>query len=231
MTSLFLGAYWQSRKESIAVCSRHSRDFFCKISQLGARLSKWYELGESRKDALRRKARLDDLSYWKGLLSQGRHRTDLGNKVMHDLGFSFGLWNGGPDTAACGVHIHCGDYAGTLTNCLAMDIRIADPSAILPEVLRITADVWQPDWAGVMSKAAMDRRNYNASRPFVDWMTYISDRWLPDPPKLAAPSVVEQVPGGTLIVVQETPPDVDNPEDQRSVRAAKRAIEKLLSIE
>jgi hypothetical protein len=62
-------------------------------------------------------------------------------------------------------------------------------------------------------------------------MTYVCEAWLPEPPKLKAPSTVERLPAGTLIVVQETLPDVDDPAHQRNVKRVHRALRSRLTVE
>ncbi len=77
-------------------------------------------------------------------------------------------------------------------------------------VLAAVANAWEPDWAGVMSDEAMQRRKFDAGKPFVDWMLYISDKWLPKVPTFEPPATADRPAAGTIIVVQEEPPDAES---------------------
>jgi hypothetical protein len=211
----FLGAYWDAREESIEECAARLVRFFADLRRCDRRFSRWHETAYSKKKALEAIARTDSHQYWLETLDRRRHWTDLPPKrPMEDLGFSLGLWNGRDGADAVGLHIGCGLYCKKLGNAVALDLpeelgRLKDPNT-MSAVLAAAANAWEPDWACVASDEAMSRRRFAATRPFVDWMLYISDARLPNVPVLKAPASVQRLSGGTLIVVQPEPPDPEN---------------------
>jgi len=66
----------------------------------------------------------------------------------------------------------------------------------------------------MFSNEAMNSRDWE-QRPFVDWMVYVP-RQIANVPTPSTVTPLEN--GGSLIVVQTTPPTVDNPEDQERIR-------------
>jgi hypothetical protein len=91
------------------------------------------------------------------------------------------------------------------------------------QALVSTAEIWEPDWVGLFSQNALGKRP-DPNLPFVDWMVYVSKRLMPEPPQLKSPAVVEPCADGTLIIVQEEPPD---PEDEAQQWHVKRVAKKV----
>ena len=79
---------------------------------------------------------------------------------------------------------------------------LARSEAMLP-ILSSVIKTWRPDWAGVMSRHAMDEQLFDADKPFLDWMLYVSGIIkAPEtlPYSLNIPSV------GTILLSAQTPP-------------------------
>lgn len=215
MECYFLGAYWPARKESLHECSDRLRQFFAELVQCDPAFSQWYERAGSKSAALKRRADVHDIDYLRKLVRRGRHWTDIPRRVMKDLGVSFGLWNGLDEPKALGLNITCGSYVERLSNCVVLylpdDLGALHSSQRVRTVLEATVKAWEPNWAGVMSHAAMDARPFQANEPFVDWMLFVSAEWLPTAPTLDPPAIAERFEDGTIIVVQDEPPDPRNP--------------------
>jgi hypothetical protein len=97
-------------------------------------------------------------------------------------------------------------------------------------VLAAVANAWEPDWACVASNEAMDRRKFVGTRPFVDWMLYISAERLPRVPALKPPASVEALSAGTLIVVQPDPPDASDGADLENIRQVRAALRNRVKL-
>lgn len=229
MTRYFLGAYWAPRKESLDECTSRVSCFLADLVASDESLADWYELGGSKKKALEKRADIGNKTYLRGLLKRGRHWTDMPPKrLMEDLGFSLGLWNGRDDPKSAGLHITCGLYCNRLANCVTLDLPedlggLRDAKA-MSAVLAAAAGAWEPDWGCVASSEAMDRRRFSATKPFVDWMLYVSDERLPIMPTLKPPATCERLPAGTLIVVQPDPPDAGDRADLENVKQVRTAL-------
>jgi len=225
-----LGAYWGPRKESIDQCAARMVSFFDALAHSDPALATWYERGKSRQAAIASVANVHDQSYVLGLLERGRNRKDIGRSVIEDLGFHVGLWNGGISGRDAGLSITCGlcwtgsGNAGLLNSVvldLPQDLGELGQSEKMSSLLSSVADVWNPEWAGIMSKDAMRSRNFNARVPFVDWMLF-TPRELPlsNPPF----SVARTGSGGYLVVVQAEPPSDTDPQARARIALVEKAV-------
>ena len=224
MSDFFVGAYWSSRKESIEQCADRLRKFFVALTASDPFLATWLEKGRSRKQALEKTADIREQSYLLGLLDRGRNRRDVGGTVIEELGFRVGLWNGGNGEKAAGLSITCGLYwtspnpNASLSNCVTLDLPEdlgeLKQAERMSGVLAAVAQAWEPDWASVMSREAMNARAFDAKIPFVDWMVYVPRRI----DSVLSPSSVVELESGSLIVVQPDPPAVNSTADQENIR-------------
>lgn len=234
-SGFFLGAYWPARKESIEQCADRLRLFFADLATCDPALATWYNLGRSRKKALEKRADVGNLDGLLTLLNKGRHRRDMPRTVIEELGFSVGLWNGREEGKDVGLGITCGLYwvsptpNASLSNCVTLnlpeDLGELKQVERMTRVLAVVARAWQPEWAGAMSRGAMNLRDFKSKKPFVDWMLYVSKSLMPRVPALPKPSTVRAVDGiGSIIVVQDEPPDPTNPEHVRNIQQVESAI-------
>jgi hypothetical protein len=224
LSRFFLGAYWPAREEAIEQCADRLLSFFSKLATSDSALAIWYELGRSRKQALERRANVGDRTYLLKLLDRGRNRRNVDRKVNEELGFRIGLWNGRDEGNDASLGITCGLYWGDGTlgagicNCVTLDLPEdlgeLKQAGRMSGVLAAVVQAWEPDWAGVMSREAMNARAFDAKIPFVDWMVYVPRRIDNVPP----PSSVVQLENGSLIVVQPDPPAVNSAADQENIR-------------
>jgi hypothetical protein len=76
----------------------------------------------------------------------------------------------------------------------------------------------------------MNRRKFVATKPFVDWMLYISGERLPRVPALKPPASVEALSAGTLIVVQPDPPDASDSADLENIRQVRAALRNRVKL-
>lgn len=233
-----LGAYWRARRESIEQCADRLYRMFAELSACDETLATWYKRGRSRKRALQARADVGSREYLLGLLECGRHRRDSDKTVIDDLGFCIGLWNGAATVdKEVGLGVTCGLYTSNphLGNCVVLnlpedlgDLRHAERMAA---VLTSVITAWEPDWAGVMSIAAINAGAFDAKVPFVDWMVYLSNRFVPQVPLLPPPVTVRKVEKlGCIIVVQDEPPDHATPEHLRNIEQVAAALKATVRL-
>ena len=229
MNEFMLGAYWKPRPESIEQCADRLLACMTEIRECDPVFAHWYQTGRSRKDALKHEIDVQNRAEVTALLDKGRNRNFY-EEAIENLGFGVGIWNGGNPGKEVGLGVHCGMYRispdpkGGLSNCVTLsfpeDLGELSDSIKVSRILSVVASCWEPDWAGVFSHAAMNTRDWER-KPFVDWMVYIPTMIADVPP----PSAVTHFPnGGSLIIVQPTPPAVDNAEAQERIRAIDAVI-------
>jgi hypothetical protein len=222
---VYVGAYWGPRQESIDGCADRLGRFFQDIARCDSVFKHWYDQGRSRKDALKRPIDVHSRDVVFQLLEKGRHRRALDRSLVEDMGFMIGLWNGQPDEKSLSLNVSCGMFADSsnLSNAVVLDLpedleKLADTNR-LATLLEIMARVWDPEWAGVISRASREARGWKGGSPFVDWMLYLNRTGM-DQTKLppgASAKVIDN--RGTILVVQEQPIDSSNPKDMANVNA------------
>jgi hypothetical protein len=223
-TRYFMGVYWPARKESVEECADRALRFFGDLMACDSALSTWYEKRRSRKQALAKRANVANREYLLGRLKKGRNRQNIRRTAIEDLGFSFGLWNGGEDAKDADLYVRCGLYWQSpnpqtdLGNCVTLDfpedLGSLRQSERMASVLTAAAKAWNPEWAGIMSHEAMDARGFSTKRPFLDWMVFVPRKIN----KVPLPSSVTTVGNGSLIVIQANPPVVGDAGSQEQIR-------------
>src|SRR5262249_1770863 len=162
------------------------------------------------------------------LIGTGRHRADGSKKLMDDLGFTIGAWNGNKELpaawdASCGG---CTAFAGIM-NSFVLDLAERDQdirSALLydPQVsramLQTIIDAWDPDWAVFTSHALRDLRDLPPRAPHVGWLTYLSSPRAV-PPEAAKLASVEIQDAGTVLMLGD-----------KSAELHEQAVVKLLDL-
>lgn len=225
----FLGAYWPARKETAGDCARRLLTLFRALREQGDGLDAWFELGDTRQKALERRVSVLDREHWLEILARSRNMADRPRRPIDELGFSIGLWNGADDDHAVGIQVRCGSYNQHVSNCVTINFPAVSDRLVTLEpmraVLTAVAESFEPRWAGVMSRAAMDARDFSGRRPFVDWMVYICRDWLPSPPTLDPPASVHTLDTGTLIVVQDEPPNPASADDLANIRRVEESLD------
>ncbi len=226
MNKFYLGAYWDARPDDLKKCTEDARRFFAGLAEIDPLLAHWYQRGQSRKDALKRKVDTFDIQKLQDLLRKGRNRRDVGREVIEELGFTLSFWNGaGEEEAEASVRVHCGAYGEWVGNNVSVDLPYQSEDlkwvGNASSLLALVAEIWRPKWAGIMSKKAMRERDFNVERPFVDWMVYVP-RAVESVP---APGHVETLDGlGSIVVVQSDPPVGDDEEELSRIQKVERVL-------
>jgi hypothetical protein len=230
--------YWPARRECAAGCADRLKSFLKGLALVSDHFQSWYEVGASRREALRKPLALGECERLRHLLNAGRNRRDVDGGIIEDLGFSIALWNGMKDPHAVGLGVQCGLYSANPRLCNSIVLRLPrqlgelrDPVP-LTRILSIAAESWEPQWAGVMStEARMRREPSNFVGLFVDWMIYVSRPVMASLPRLSPPAWgIALDKRGMIVVVQSEPPDPDREEDTGNIAAVVRAIAAVASL-
>jgi hypothetical protein len=206
-----LDAFWRTRRESVEDCAARAVRFLEGLGKIDASLATWgwtdYEHGAEfrrlpiARDALRER------------LGQGRNRTDLGNHVIEDLGFSLEL-SDRFDADRIRIKIRCGIFATLIPNSVRFEMGSWSETAsvaTLVAMLDQTIEAWEA------VDGAVTVRGLGELFPYVQGSMYMgscmriaaSVRDLP-----ALPTGVRVEPRGdrsSLIVLTDERFDLDNP--------------------
>ncbi|MFY2558994.1 immunity 52 family protein [Corallococcus terminator] len=224
----YAGVYWGARKETAQECAHRLARFLSALADADPAFARWFQLGKSRKDALKRPLAPSPMELEK-LVLRGRDR------VFEDLGFRIRGWNGATeDGDAADFDILCGGYTDAVRNVCVFGLpnrrlsasRILTAS-VLADTLRATASAWEPDWGVAMSHAHRDlvepRRVPKA--PYIGWVTYLA-RHRGTVPPLPAPVRIEPVEDkGTLIILTPERFTASNPEHVALAETVRELLE------
>ncbi len=232
METYFLGAYWFDRKESVEQCTERVLRCLAELGKCDTAYSRWFNGGQSRKQALEREVDITSETV-KELLLRGRNRKDIGKEVIEDMGFSMSLWNGGEDCQSVGFRVHCGAYTGNLSlgnSCVVNLPSDGPPSERLLRVdtllclMRAVVESFDPDWATVMPDALLKTLKFDSKNPAVGWLFYAADRVLRLPRFSATTRVVSIPSRGNVVVTSEEPFSTQRPEHLQARDAVQAAI-------
>ncbi|RKG78859.1 immunity 52 family protein [Corallococcus terminator] len=210
----FAGAYWGARKESSEQCARRAGTLLAALPSVDPSFTQWFQQGRSRKDALKRPIEPTSAELEK-LILKGKDR------VVEELGFRFGAWNGAPDDSdGSSFNVTCGSFSDRVSNVCVFNLPNRGPTAdrvltaqVLSALVRSMATAWEPDFAAAMSSPQLpSAETGDPSSIWIGWVTYLSRRRGPVPP-LPAPVRIEPVEDkGTLLILTPERFTVSNPE-------------------
>lgn len=146
--SYYAGAYWGPRKETPEECARRAEAFLAAIAKIDPAFSRWFELGRSRKDALKRPIEPSGEAL-EERVRRGRDRQ------FEDIGYSVWARNGEPDAYdSCGFNFKCGGHCEGLVNRCVVNLPARGPNAervlrvpVLAELVRSMVRAWEPESA------------------------------------------------------------------------------------
>jgi immunity protein 52 of polymorphic toxin system len=216
-------AYWLQRRESAAECVERLRVFFDRLTHCDPSLATWFRLGRSRKQALQHRLDVTNPRTLRAMLRP--------SKVFESLGYRVATWNGGEPDREVGLSLNCGafseykDYPNNVILRLPEELGNLAHSSRMRDVLTATIDAWNPHWALIVSREATDARGFDGlMRPFVDWMLFANREFLPTIPALPEPATAEAYGEGTIVIVQDSPPDPTNIEHVGHIRRVEAAL-------
>jgi len=214
----YVGAYWGARKETALECARRAELLFHMLARCDPSFAQWYRAGRGSPRELPGHPVRPEVKDLEALFLSGGNRTDLGENIIEDLGFSKILWNA--KKGATDIHLHCGEYSpwGSGNVCLlypptegtVQERLLRVP--VLVEVLTCMATAWDPDFAVATSSEMVDLIEKRKREVRVGWLTYLSRR-LGTVPPLPAPVRIEPVGSlGWLLVLSPERMTADDPE-------------------
>lgn len=227
MSDLYIGAYWGPRKESSEQCADRLATCLKELASVSDVFSSWFEKGRSRRDALTHPIQQDGIL---ALVKSGSNKRDSDKSAIEDLGFRVGLWNGASEEHSVSLSVTCGSYSQVagLGNSVVLNfpenLGTLTKREQASEVLASIARAWEPQWAGIISRASRNARPFTPGAPFVDWMIYLSELGSAPSKLPASASVVSVDDLGIIIITQEYPIDANDQSHVQNVQAVEAAI-------
>jgi len=214
----YLGAYWGPRRETARECAQRAVHFFSMLARCDPTLAQWYRGGKGFPRELPGYPVRPEVEEWERLFLNGRNRTDVGKKVIEDLGFREHVWNAKRERTY--IELHCGVYSpfGSGNTCLlsppdegpGREQLLRAP--LMTEVLTSVVTAWDPDFAVATSNEMLELVEKRPKEVRVGWLTYLSRR-LGRLPPLPAPVRIEPVGEmGWLLVLSPEAMTASNPE-------------------
>ena len=231
----YLGAYWGNRNEDYEQCVSRVKNFLQELGRVDDIFMKWFLRGGSRKEALSKQLSLDD-AVIRELLEGGRNKTDIGDKIIENLGYQIGLWNGQPEERdGVGLSIHCGMHSTktNLFNCIVMNLpsdgesfEKVVSSEVFTDLVKIVVNCWEPDWAVATPTSIRKRKEVSKGSPYYGWILYLDKRRgkVPDLPFPAKKEVIGDY--GTVIICLEERLDVKKQEHMDSITKTYKILQK-----
>jgi len=239
--TFYLGAYWGDREEDLDSCAVRLTNFLKGLRDCDEIFHRWFKTGWSRKEALANEMPVEFDKLRELLDKEGKHRTDIGSRVMEDLGFSVCLWNGrDPNNGAVGLSVSCGSYAGhpgIMNSCVinlpneGSVVERVISSVVLEKMLCITARCWEPNCGLVTGDTLRDMFEVAERTPYYAWVFFLSKR-RGEVPKLPEPSRKKVLDGlGTIVVVTDDRFDTKRKEHIKAVKRVYRILKKAKLLE
>lgn len=227
MSDLYIGAYWGPRQEPAEQCAERLATCLKELATASDAFVSWYEKGKSRRDALRSPVQPKDLLK---LVKSGCSKRNSDKSVIEDLGFQVGIWNGASEDRSISLSVICGSFSqnANLRNSVVLDFPEAPGDLgrkdVALQALVAVVRAWEPDWAGIVSRASSSTSPFKPGSPFVDWMIYLNYLDIASSQLPPSASVVKVSDHGSIIITQDVPVDANDQSHAQNVRAVEAAI-------
>lgn len=227
MSDLYIGAYWGPRQETAEQCAERLATCLKYLALTSDTFASWYEKGKSRRDGLKQPVQPGDILM---LVKKGRSKRDSDKSVIEDLGFRVGVWNGASEECSVSLSVTCGLFTqnANLRNSFVLDLpetlRDLGKKGGALQALVAVVMAWEPDWAGIVSRASRSSRSFKPDSPFVDWMIYLNRLDIAQLQLPPSASFVKVGDLGGIVITQDVPVDANNQDHVDNVRAVEAAL-------
>ena len=184
-SSLFLGAYWEPRKETAQTCAQKLGNTLLALGDLSPAFSHWFRKGATRDQSLRAEVNLagEELS---SLIMSGTNRKDLDRSSIAAAGYRVSLWTGQSDEQAASLTVKCCSTVKlpVPSNSLVLNLPVngtrESPDLLsknkLTQIVEIVVQQFDPEWAVITSVDHLNRvRRSGEFGPFVGWISYFKN--------------------------------------------------------
>jgi hypothetical protein len=216
-----LAAYWPGRSESVEDCAGRLAFLLEELATVDPFVANWYEAGARKKGT----KQIDAANPERLLKLLTAHSGKAESTAFH-----VELSNGSKNGDAIDLRIACGSRSERVGN----SVELVFPAGLAPlasvekmsAVLAAVVRAWEPEWAGVQSREALQLRPVEAGQPFVDWMLYLCRERCPNGATLHHPARLHALGGrlGVIVITQDEPPDPRNPEHLANIERARMAL-------
>lgn len=147
----FIGIYWGVRKEDIETCAYKVDATFKLLKNIDSSFAEWYKTSRPKKNEILQTLDLS-IEGIKQLLIKGQHYSDVGRRLIEDLGFLFSVKSVKEYRQAHNLSFSCGAYVEPISNNVninlssVIDKQHLTDQVILQKIYKGLVDIWQPDW-------------------------------------------------------------------------------------
>jgi hypothetical protein len=172
--SIYAGAYWTARGESLAACADRVWLLLTRIKEINPLFELWYPKKKSTQEPTN--SSIKTREEVQTMLSEKRNRRDDNGEIIEQLGFSFSAWNGEHDESkGLEISTHLGGTSAWVKNNLV--VRLPRGQYRLTEeqtqtLLKVIIDVSVPDYATISSHQCRDKLQVKKEFIF-GWMGYV----------------------------------------------------------
>jgi hypothetical protein len=167
---MFIGAYWDARKESRQHCAVRISSILSSLAQVHVELSAWCLKGRSKKTASKAVGVLPEEI--EALLRTNNRDSD--GSAISELGFNVGMWNGS-DRFPCSLTVTCGGYAQSLKNSVVLQLpedKDVLSQAETRKILECIIAAFDPEHALVTSHQFIDHCGGGPPWEAGGWLVY-----------------------------------------------------------
>lgn len=167
---MFIGAYWNARKESQSECAGRILEALKMLSQVHKELSKWYLKGRSKKTASKKVGTSPEEV--EAIL--GTNNRDSDGSAISELGFSAGMWNAS-DKFPCSFNVTCGGHSHFVKNSVVLQLPEGSDVLSGKEIRKILEGmiaIFDPENALVTSHQFIDHVGGGSPWEAGGWLVY-----------------------------------------------------------
>jgi hypothetical protein len=224
--SFFLRFLWGPRAESVDQCADRLNTFLSKLNEIDSAFAVWRNVDYGRKE-YRVPIRTTLLAKW---LTKGVNLTDIGKKVIPELGYSVSLLCG-EENAILPLWMSCGVYSPwNYNNC---SFQFPPEGVIVSRILHVSAlmriaksliNCWDPDHGVITTYRCSELLAPKGFEWEVGWITYLSPKYK-RVSRLPPHAHLEFVDGGQLIILTDGRFSCSNADDLRAARMVAAQVE------
>jgi hypothetical protein len=154
---LFIGIYWNARKQHIDDCANQASQFLVKLHDFDqSSFSSWFGKGWSKEEALQKVIDITDIVQVKNFLLE---RTKEDEKEFSKIGYLASFWNGKDGLEGMSISFSVGSYSEFLTNNCLINFPFTGSTFETYKNKRnmyalgqFLIDFWEPNWIRINDK-------------------------------------------------------------------------------
>jgi hypothetical protein len=173
--SFFIGAYWGPRSVPLIEIVTNTIKTLKKLAECDEQFLDWYELGMSRKQALKHKV-IQDIESITKLYFKSLREFETNANSLTDNGFVMGFWTGHREEESSRITFTVGLNSKRVSNSCVLKLpfegKAKDRLVTLTKarsIVELLVDIWDPDYAIFTSHNLVNKLSGITD---IGWITY-----------------------------------------------------------